>query len=106
MKELPKMYHNDINRELHNNERVFSTMYNDLKIEKNIKNKINNNLSIERKIANIFNSPHYIYKIDVVIKTDTDTLNKRIVAKTKTDLITIDNEYIPISTIRDIYVIR
>lgn len=109
MKELPKMYHSGINKELHNNEKVYSTMYED-----NIKGKSvsdtfvrkNNNLSIEKKIMNIFNSPNYIYKIDVIIKTDTSTLNKRIVGKTRTDLITMDNEYIPISTIRDIYIQR
>ena len=109
MKELPKMYHSGINKELHNNEKIFSTMYEPTKIEKNkVDNFINNknNISIERKIMNIFNSPNYIYKIDVIIKTDTDTLNKRIVGKTKTDLITMDNEYIPISTIRDIYIQR
>lgn len=107
MKELPKMYHSNIDKELNNNEKVFSTMFkNNIKeiISKKIKNK--NNISIEQKIINIFNSPNYIYKIDVVIETDTGTLNKRIVAKTKTDLITMDNEYIPISTIRDIYIKR
>ena len=45
-----------------------------------------------------------IYKIDVVIVTDKGKENKRIVGKTKTNLITMDNEYIPINTIRDIYI--
>ena len=111
MKDLPKMYRNKIEKEIRNNEKIFSTIYNN---EKNIieKEERSNNqkittkkaYTVEQKIANIFNSPNYIYKIDVVIITDTERKNKRIVGKTKTDLITIENEYIPINTIRDIYI--
>ena len=63
-----------------------------------------NNLTVEQKIQNIFNSPNYIYKIDVVIVTDNNKVNKRIIGKNKNNLITMDNEYIPINTIRDIYI--
>lgn len=109
MKDLPKMYRNKIDKDIKNNEKFFSTMY-DKKIEKEnnknifINNK--NNYTVEQKIYNIFNSPNYIYKIDVTIVTDSGIQNKRIVGKTKTNLITMDNEYIPISTIRDIYIAR
>lgn len=106
MKELPKMYHNTIDKNINNNERIFSTMYNnDIDIRKDnpfISNK--NNYTVEQKIYNIFNSPNYIYKIDVIIVTDKGKDKKRIVGKTKTNLITMDNEYIPINTIRDIYI--
>ena len=111
MKELPKMYRNRIDREINNNERIFSTMYNsnnnlNSNNDRNIIIDNRNNYTVEQKIANIFNSPNYIYKIDVVIVTDRDTSVKRIVGKTKTNLITMDNEYIPINTIRDIYIKR
>jgi thiol-disulfide isomerase/thioredoxin len=46
----------------------------------------------------------YIYKIDVVIVTDNNKVIKRIIGKNKNNLITMDNEYIPINTIRDIYI--
>lgn len=107
MKELPKMYRNTINKEINNNEKVFSTMDNS---GNNVKDKNlsvvkdKNNFTIEQKIANIFNSPNYIYKVDVVVVTDTETQKKRIVGRTKTNLITMDKEYIPINTIRDIYI--
>lgn len=108
MKELPKMYRNRIDKEIDNNIKTFSTMYNNDRIVKTssrnnniINNK--NNYTVEQKIVNLFNSPNYIYKIDVVIVTDKERMNKRIVGKTKTYLITMDNEYIPINTIRDIY---
>ena len=109
MKDVPKMYRNKIDKDIKNNEKFFSTMY-DKKIEKEnnknifINNK--NNYTVEQKIYNIFNSPNYIYKIDVTVVTDSGIQNKRIVGKTKTNLITMDNEYIPISTIRDIYIAR
>lgn len=107
MKELPKMYRNTINKEINNNEKVFSTMDNS---GNNVKDKNlsvvkdKNNFTIEQKIANIFNSPNYIYKVDVVVVTDTESQKKRIVGRTKTNLITMDKEYIPINTIRDIYI--
>lgn len=106
MKELPRMYHNNIDKDITNNEKVFSTMYSNTRglssIKTNAYNK--NNYTIEQKIYNIFNSPNYIYKVDVTIVTDSGTFNKRIVGKTKTNLITMENEYIPIDTIRDIYI--
>ena len=106
MKELPKMYHNNIDKNINNNEKIFSTMYNNAIELRSTNNFINNknNYTVEQKIYNIFNSPNYIYKIDVTIVTDKGKTNKRIVGKTKTNLITMDNEYIPINTIRDIYI--
>ena len=110
MKELPKMYRNRIEKEITNNEKIFSTMFNTVtntfkkEDDRKIKIENRNNYTIEQKIASIFKSPNYIYKIDVVIVGDRETQTKRIVGKTKTNLITMDNEYIPINTIRDIYI--
>lgn len=99
-KELPKMYHTKINKPINSIQKVYRSM------DKN--NYINDrknysHISIDKKINNIFNSNDYVYKADVTIITDTETLNKRIIARNRTNLITIDNEYIPISIIRDIY---
>ncbi len=106
MNELPKMYHNKIDKNINNNERVFSTLNNDNIINNTNNSFINNrnNLTVEQKIVNIFNSPNYIYKIDVVIVTDKYKEVKRIIGKNNNNLITMDNEYIPINTIRDIYI--
>ena len=105
MSDLPRMYHNKIEKDLNNNKKIFSTLEKEEERRSiNINNK--NNYTVEQKIYNIFNSPNYIYKIDVVIVTDTSKEIKRIVGKTKTNLITMDNEYIPINTIRDIYIVR
>lgn len=105
MGKLPEMYHNAINKNINNNEKYFTTI-NKKKDDSIVRNKSikNDNYTVEQKIYNIFNSPNYIYKIDVTIITDNNTLKKRIVGKNKNNLITMDGEYIPINTIRDIYI--
>ena len=57
MNELPKMYHNKIDKNINNNERVFSTLNNDNIIYNTNNSFINNrnNLTVEQKIVNIFN---------------------------------------------------
>ena len=104
-KELPKMYQSKINREVPSIQRVYSTLDKDDNREyindRNISRY--SSISIEKKIDDIFNSPNYVYKADVRIITDTETIDRRIIARNRNNIITIDNEYIPISIIRDIY---
>lgn len=106
MEKLPEMYHNTINKNINNNEKYYTTINKkkDDNIIVNNRDIKKDNYTVEQKIYNIFNSPNYIYKIDVTIITDNSTLNKRIVGKNKNNLITMDGEYIPINTIRDIYI--
>ena len=89
-KDLPKMYHNKINKVNDGIQKVYSSIDSNIELE-DIKFP---NISIEKKINDIFNSNDYVYKADVTIVTDEKVLHKRI---------TIDNEYIPINVIRDIY---
>ena len=107
-KELPKMYQTKIKREVPSIQKVYSTL--DRKTEpresredRNISNTRYSSISIEKKIDNIFNSPDYVYKADVTIVTDNETLTRRVIARNRNNIITLDNEYIPISIIRDIY---
>ena len=102
MKELPRMYQNKINKKIGSIQKVYSTL-NENRNEKKEDSIRYSSISIDKKINNIFNSYDYVYKADVTIVTDKETLRKRIVARNKNNLITIDNEYIPISIIRDIY---
>lgn len=101
-KELPRMYQNKINKSIPNIQKVYSTIdhHND---DRNTNQTKYSTVSIDRKIDCIFNAPDYVYKADVTIVTDNETIRKRIVARNKNNVITIDNEYIPISIIRDIY---
>lgn len=106
-KDLPKMFHNEFVKEINNNKCVFSSLVkedkNNFDIDDRVSNVKNDWFTIEQKIFNIFNSKDYIYKADVTIVTDSQVLKKRIVGKNNSNLITMDNEYIPISIIRDIY---
>lgn len=100
-KELPKMYQTKINKPINSIQKIYSSINNaDTKGEARGKY---GDISIDKKIDNIFNSYDYVYKADVTIVTDEGTVSKRVVARNKNNLITIDNEFIPISVIRDIY---
>ena len=104
MKELPRMYQNKINKKIPSIQKMYSTF--DDRNSKGTDNDMNirySSISIDKKIDNIFSSYDYVYKADVMIVTDKETIKKRIVARDKNNVITIDNEYIPISIIRDIY---
>lgn len=107
-KELPKMYQTKINKTIPSIQHVYSTI-ND-RYDRSINDADDrehdikySTISIEKKIEDIFNSSDYVYKADVTIVTDRDKLKKRIIARNRNNIITIDNEYIPISIIRDIY---
>lgn len=103
MKELPKMYQNKITKKIDSIQKVYNS-FDDRRTKENKESDIKyGNISIDKKIENIFTSPEYVYKADVTIITDKETIKRRIVARNKNNIITIDNEYIPISIIRDIY---
>lgn len=103
-KELPRMYQNKINKNINNTQKVFSSMEREQKPKEEKKaNNTYSNIPINKKIDNIFNSYDYVYKANVTIVTDNETIKKTIVARDTNNLITINNEYIPISVIRDIY---
>ena len=96
MKKLPIMYHNKIIRNIENNEKIYSSM------DYNNNHDVVKFYDIDKKIQDIFNYPDYIYKVNVSITTNSGVLDKVIIGKNKNSLITIDNEYIPISSIVDI----
>lgn len=102
----PAIYHNVINKNINNCSTMFSTLNKENIVVKEQNSKLNNmynSFEVRQKIYNIFKSPSFIYKADVNIVTDTETIKKRIIGKVNDDLITMDNEKIPINTIRDIY---
>ena len=96
MNKLPNMFKNNITKKIDNNEEIYYS-YNNL--ERNVSERGENVL---QKINTIFSSNNYIYKADVEIVLKDKTINKRIIGRNKTHLITIDNDLIPISDILDI----
>lgn len=102
-KNLPEVFHNDINKKLNNNEDVFYSVK-DNEIIKNDENKKEMSIkkSIKQKINEIFSSSNYVYKANVKITTNNNTFNKRIIGRNNKYLITMDNEKIDINNIIDI----
>lgn len=99
-KKLPKVFANNLN-DVHNNENTFyfssDKASNDQEMTRSLKGN-----SVNEKIKEIFNSTNYIYKADVEIEFDNETVSKRIIGKNNNNLITMDNEVIPIEKIKDI----
>lgn len=100
-KDLPGLYANRIDKPLHNNEKVAVTKNEDRTLEKE-EPHISSKNNINQKIKNIFESPRYVYKVDVVITLKDKKITKKIVGKNQSNLITFDNELIPIDDIIDI----
>lgn len=96
MKQIPKVYANKIDKKFENNE----TYYKSNGTEST--ELIMDDRSIEQKIKEIFSSPRYIYRANVEIVLEDQTIVKKIIGKNGSNLITMDNELIPISNILDI----
>lgn len=94
--EKPKMYQNKINKVFHNNKLIY--------MSNNIKSynptKVND---IKNKIDNILNDSSFIYRAKVKLVINDKVISKKIIGISNNNLITIDNEYIPIESIQDIY---
>lgn len=102
-KELPKMYQSKIKKPVNSIQKVYSTINQDRHVALETRESRYSSVSIDQKIEQIFNAPDYVYKADVTIVTDSDTIKRRVVARNKNNIITMDNEFIPIAMIRDIY---
>lgn len=103
-KKLPKVFANKVEGKSGNNEDLY---YSHGKVESH-EDRASKTLSplkeknVNQKINEIFSSNSYIYKADVKITLKSGTVNKRIVGRNTTHLITIDNELIPITDVVDI----
>ncbi len=97
-KKLPGIFANKVDRKAGNN----SDVYYGSKPKETVREEFNTK-NIYQKINDIFNSPTYVYKADVVIKTSSGESVKQIVGKNSAHLITMENELIPITEIKDIY---
>ncbi len=110
-KKLPGVYANKIEKKIENNKKIdYSSKESE---ERNIKreNKIETAIrstekNINQKLSDIFNSPRYVYKAEVEIKMKDRTIVKKIIGQNQNQLITLDNELIPISDIVDINFVK
>ena len=93
MKELPKIYHDKDIKKFNNNKKVF------LSYERKDKKE---EIDIRRKINDILSSPNFIYRAKVHIKMNNEIISKKIIGFKNDNLITIDNELIPVDKIENI----
>lgn len=93
MKKLPKVYQNDITKTIKNNKTVCH-LKDELQEEPQTDQK-----SLNETLSEIFSGVGYSYNIPVLIKTTTKTYDTSLVAKTSNNIITLDNEIIPINSI-------
>ena len=96
MKELPKVFHNKIDKKFDNNRSVFYSN-NTYEEDRSVDTR-----TVLQKINEIFSSPNYVYKANVEITLKDKKVNKRIIGRNKNYIITMDNDLIPISDIVDI----
>jgi len=100
MEDKPKMYKNKIDKEFHNNKVVYmsSDKSNDKKTI-----SIEQSSDVRKKINDIINSNSFIYRTRVNIVIGDEVISRKIIGVFNNNLVTIDNEYIPIDNIKDIY---
>ena len=97
MGDKPKMYQNRSNKIFTNNKDVYMSS------DRNTTNYVFNSNDIRKKINDIVNSSSFIYRTKVNIVIGNEIISRKIVGIYNNNLVTIDNEYIPIDNIKDIY---
>ena len=97
MAEKPKMYQNREYKEFHNNKEVFMSM------DRENTDRVWDSNDIRKKINDIIDAPNFIYRANVNILIGNELIKRKIVGIYNNNLITIDNEHIPIDSIKDIY---
>ena len=97
MSNKPEMYRGNIKKEFNNNKSIYAS-YSDKK-----EIKVYDTSEVRKKINDIFSSSNFIYRTKVNLLIDNQVLTKKIIGVYNDNLVTIDNEHIPINIIKDIY---
>ncbi len=101
MKDLPKVFHNKIDKKFDNNRSVYYSSNGDGNdIVDNT--QVRDSKTVLQKINEIFSSPNYVYKANVDITLKDKKVTKRLIGRNKNYIITMDNDLIPIDDIVDI----
>ena len=100
MSDKPKMYRCNAKKEFNNNRSIYAS-YSDNSVNNN--DVIYDTNEIRKKINEIFGGYDFIYRTKVNIVIDNKVVTKKIIGLYNNNLVTIDDEHIPISIIKDIY---
>ena len=95
LKDLPKVFANQINRNISNNKNI---SYGKLSEDRSGRNEE----EVMAKINKLFKSDSTIYSIDCIIKFDNHEEKHTIIGKTNNNLVTKTQKLIPIKDIYDI----
>lgn len=101
-RELPSVFANKIDKKIENNKTYCVSKNEEKIIEDNNDRTFKIEKNINQKINEIFSSPRYVYKADVLITTNDGVIQKRIIGRNGNNLITIENELISTDKIIDI----
>ncbi len=108
-RQLPKVFVNNINKRLRNNSEVYYSFLENKQKNKKRTPKVEYIEELEEleedipsKLNKIFNSPNFIYKLDVIITMEDKVIEKSLIAMTSDYLLTMDGEKISIKDIKDI----
>lgn len=107
-KNLPSLFANKIDKDINNNEKYFVSKNEEKNEERSVEkaNVKRDNKNINQKIREIFTSTKYVYKIDVEITLSDKKIVKKVIGRNNYNLITMDNELIPINSIIDIRILE
>ena len=95
MKKLPKIYKNNINKQINNNKNYCYINKDNVNESVEIKTPSN----IEETLSSIFKSTGYPYNIKVYIKTNNKEYYTYLVSRTNKTITTLDNDLIKINEI-------
>lgn len=108
-KKLPKVYANKIDKDVKNNKRVYYSSFDEKKEDVRSATTVDINRpnldgkTVPQKLYAIFHGPNYVYKADVTLRIKGRNINKKIIGYNAQNIITVDNDVIPIADIEDIY---
>ena len=94
-KELPSVFANRIDKEINNEQEIFTTI--------NDYNREISSTDVMKKINEIFSSKDFVYKKDVKITTKYGIINTTIIGINNDNLLTMDNRSINVNDIIDIH---
>lgn len=99
-KNLPKMFRNPINRNITNNQGMYSSLLKDHPIvHQEVKYT---RFDIEQKIFHLLKDKTSISGINIILDTKKGSFKRRMIGYIKNNIVTIDNEHFPIEEIIDI----
>ena len=93
-----KVFINKIEKEINNNQKYCDVVEEIVDLNKSS----NSNDSVEDKLEKLFNTTGYIFNTNVKIITSDKVFQTKIAGKVNNHLITMDNDIIDISSIKDI----